>query len=158
MSDDTGAPDPGSALIDPSTLIDSATEFGARAARHLVEDPVVWLTTVGSTGAPAPNPVWFLWDGGVVVDTFNLPGSARARHLQVNPHVSLNFAGNGQGGDIVVLAGVATLLPDAARADTIPAYLAKYAGHMARLGYDPAGFAAKYSLPIRITLARLRGH
>jgi hypothetical protein len=27
-----------------------------------------------------------------------------------------------------------------------------------RLGYEPAGFAAKYNLPIRITLTRLRGH
>jgi len=143
---------------DTAPLIDISTEFGQRAARHLAEDPVVWLTTVGAGGAPAPNPVWFLWDGGSVVDTFNLPGSARVQHVQANPRVSLNFAGNGQGGDIVVLAGVASLVPDAPGADAVPQYLEKYAPHMARLGYDPAGFAAKYSQAIRITLTRLRGH
>ena len=41
--------------------------------------------------------------------------------------MSLNFGGNGQGGDIVVLAGRAELAPDAGPADADPAYVAKYA-------------------------------
>ena len=28
--------------------IDTSTDFGARAARHLEDDLVVWLTTVGA--------------------------------------------------------------------------------------------------------------
>jgi hypothetical protein len=35
-------------------VIDEGTEFGARVARHLREDPVVWLTTVTPAGAPLP--------------------------------------------------------------------------------------------------------
>jgi hypothetical protein len=31
------------------------SDFGARAARHLRPDPVVWLTTVGASGTPAPT-------------------------------------------------------------------------------------------------------
>ncbi len=45
-------------------MIDESTEFGARVARHLREDIVVWMTTVTPDGSPLPMPVWFHWDGG----------------------------------------------------------------------------------------------
>ena len=48
-------------------MIDLETEFGARVARHLREEIVVWMTTVSPSGAPLPRPVWFLWDGDIVV-------------------------------------------------------------------------------------------
>lgn len=137
--------------------IDEASEFGARAARHLREDPVVWMTTVGTKGAPAPNPVWFLWDGAAAVRVFTLPESDRVRHLRANPHVSLNFAGNGQGGDIVVLSGIATLDPDGPQADELPDYLAKYEQHIPRIGLTPQLFRQRYGMPVTITLTRLRG-
>ena len=38
---------------------------------------------------------------------FGLPATARARNIRANPQVSLNFAGDTRGGDIVVLAGEA---------------------------------------------------
>ena len=88
-------------------MIDESTEFGARVARHLREDRVVWLTTVTPSGAPLPSPVWFWWDGEETVRVFSLPDTGRVRAVQNNPKVSLNFAGNGQGGDIVVLSGEA---------------------------------------------------
>ena len=138
--------------------IDEGGEFGARAARHLREDPVVWLTTVGAGGAPSPNPVWFLWDGTATVRVFSLPDAARVRHVQANPMVTLNFAGDGGGGDVVVLSGTAELRPDDAPADAVPEYLTKYAEHISRIGLTPRTFAERYSLPISITLTRLRGH
>jgi len=45
-------------------LIDEGSELGARVARRLREETVVWLTTVAPSGAPLPRPVGFLWDGG----------------------------------------------------------------------------------------------
>ena len=90
-------------------MIDEGTEFGARAARHLRDDRIVWLTTVTPAGAPLPSPVWFLWDGSETVLLFSLAGTARTRNIEANPHVSLNFAGDGSGGDIVVLSGRATI-------------------------------------------------
>jgi hypothetical protein len=33
-------------------MIEETTEFGARVARHLREETVVWLTTVTPSGAP----------------------------------------------------------------------------------------------------------
>ena len=142
----------------PAFTIDESTAFGARAARHLREDPVVWLTTVTPSGAPSPNPVWFGWDGAATLRLYSLPDAARVAHLRANPRVSLNFAGDGRGGDIVVLSGTAALAPERPPADQDAEYLAKYAEHIHRIGLTPDGFAARYSLPVLITLHRLRGH
>jgi PPOX class probable F420-dependent enzyme len=137
-------------------VFDDTSDFGARAARHLREEIVVWLTTVSPRGAPLPMPVWFIWDGDESVSVYSQPG-ARVRNLESNPHVSLNFSGDGRGGDIVVLSGTATLDRDA-RADADEAYVAKYADHIARIGHTPESFADNYSVPVRIRLGRLRGH
>ncbi len=138
-------------------MIDQSTEFGARVARHLREDPVVWLTSVTRAGAPLPRPVWFLWDGAETVSLFSLPG-ARVRNIEANPRVTLNFAGDGAGGDIVVLSGTAAVLADAPGADAVRDYVERYAPRMERMGMTPAQFAARYSVPVRITLTALAGH
>jgi len=138
-------------------MIDESTAFGARAARHLREEIVVWLTTVTPSGAPLPMPVWFTWDGAETVLMYSMEG-ARVRNIEANPRVSLNFTGDGRGGDIVVLSGSATLeraLPPAHRDDD---YLAKSDEHITRIGLTPETFAARYCVPVRITLERLRGH
>jgi PPOX class probable F420-dependent enzyme len=137
--------------------IDESTDFGARAARHLREEIVVWLTTVTPRGLPLPNPVWFLWDGADTVAMYSMPG-ARVRNVEANPLVSLNFAGDGGGGDIVVLSGTAAIDGDAPGADRDDDYVAKYSEHITRIGYTPEQFAARYSVPVRIELTRLRGH
>jgi PPOX class probable F420-dependent enzyme len=139
-------------------MIDEGTEFGARAARHLRDDRIVWLTTVTPAGVPLPSPVWFLWDGGETVLLFSLAGIARTRNIEANPHVSLNFAGDGSGGDIVVLSGRATIELDAPPAHRVETYVEKYIWGFDRLGVTPEQFAARYSVPIRIRLTRLRGH
>jgi PPOX class probable F420-dependent enzyme len=137
-------------------VFDDTSDFGARTAQHLREEIVVWLTTVSPRGAPLPMPVWFIWDGDESVSVYSQPG-ARVRNLESNPHVSLNFPGDGRGGDIVVLSGAATLDRDA-RADADDGYVAKYADHIARIGHTPESFADAYSVPVRIRLERLRGH
>ena len=137
-------------------MIDESTEFGARTARHLRDEIVVWLTTVTPRGAPLPMPVWFVWDGAESVSMYSQPG-ARIRNIEANGHVALNFSGDGRGGDIVVLSGVAAIDRDAG-ADQDPGYLAKYHEHITRIGMTPEAFADRYSVPVRIRLGRLRGH
>jgi PPOX class probable F420-dependent enzyme len=137
-------------------VIDESTEPGARAARHLREEVVVWLTTVSPAGAPMPRPVWFLWDGAESVSVYSLPG-ARVRNLESNPRVSLNFRGTEQGGDIVVLSGTAAIDPAAPPADRADAYLAKYREHIARIGMTPESFAERYRVPLRVSIERVRG-
>jgi len=138
-------------------VIDESTEFGARVARHLRDEIVVWLTTVTPRGTPLPMPVWFVWDGAGSVTMYSQP-SARVRNIEANPRVSLNFSGDGRGGDIVVLSGVATIGQGAPPADQNSDYLAKYHEHIARIGMTPETFVERYSVPVRIELERLRGH
>jgi PPOX class probable F420-dependent enzyme len=138
-------------------IVDESTDFGARAAAHLRDDIVVWLTTISDKSGPLPMPVWFVWDGAETVRMFSQDG-ARVRNLAADPRVSLNFAGNGRGGDIVVLSGRATVEPDAPPADRVDAYVEKYSEHIARIGLTPEQFGVKYANPVRIELTRLRGH
>ena len=137
-------------------IIDESTAFGARVAAHLREEIVVWMTVVAPKSGPIPMPVWFLWEGGETVRMFSRDG-ARIRNLEANPLVSLNFAGDGRGGDIVVVTGSAAVTDDVP-ASQVPAYVAKYAGLIERNGWTPDSFAADYSVPMRITVERLRGH
>jgi PPOX class probable F420-dependent enzyme len=138
-------------------IVDESTGFGARAAAHLREEVVVWLTTISPKSGPLPMPVWFLWDGADTVLMFSQDG-ARVRNIEADPRVSLNFGGDGRGGDIVVLSGRATVDRDAPAADRVEPYLEKYAEHIERVGPTPEQFAARYSVPIRIELTGLRGH
>ena len=138
-------------------VIDESTEFGARVARHLREEFVIWLTTVTPAGWPLPRPVWFHWDGGGSIMVYSQPG-ARVRNVEANPRVTLNFAGDGRGGDIVVLSGNAAVDAGAPPADRAGDYRAKYDGHIARIGMTPATFAQRYSAPLRIDLTRVSGH
>jgi PPOX class probable F420-dependent enzyme len=138
-------------------MIDQSTEFGARVARHLREEIVVWLTTVTPKGAPLPSPVWFVWDGAELVNMYSLPG-ARVRNIEANPRVTLNFGGDGEGGDIIVLSGMATVDRDAPPADQATKYRTKYDPHIARIGMTPETFAARYSAPVRVDFTGLRGH
>ncbi len=140
-----------------SVIPDSA--FGQRACSRLAAEKVVWLTTTAADGTPQPNPVWFLWDDdSESVLVYNANDANRLDHVAVRPRVSLNFDGDGHGGDIVVLAGVAEQALDVPSADQHDGYLAKYSADVQRVSGDPAGFAKRYSVPLRIRITKVRGH
>lgn len=137
--------------------IDTSTDFGARAAGHLADDTVVWLTTVGPDHTPQPSPVWFLWDGETVL-IYSQPGTPKLRNIAARPRVSLNFDGNGQGGDIVVVTGDAWVDADSPPGNEVPAYVEKYTNGLQSLGMTPDQFAQAYAVPIRVRPTSLRGH
>lgn len=137
-------------------IIDESTEFGARVARHLREETVVWLTTVTPSGAPLPRPVGFLWDGGDNVTVYSQPG-ARIRNIRRNPRVTLNFRGDPHGGDIVVLSGTAEVDESHPNAAENAAWVAKYATEWARAGMTAESFARRFSVPIQIALSAVHG-
>ena len=86
-------------------MIDESTDLGALVARHLREDRIAWLTTVTPGGAPLPSPSG---SGGTATTTCSssrCPTPPRTRNIEHNPKVALNFAGDGSGGDIVILSG-----------------------------------------------------
>ena len=138
-------------------MIDQDAEFGARAARRLRDEVVIWMTTITRDGAPLPRPVWFLWDGNDSAVMYSRP-SPRVRNLESNPRVTLNFDGDGEGGDIIVFSGTAAVDPELPPADRSPEYLAKYDGHIAGIGMTPETFAKAYSVPVRIRFTRIDGH
>lgn len=138
-------------------MIDTTTEFGQRVARRLAEERIAWLTTIDSNGAPQPRPIWFLWDGETFL-IYSRPGTAKLRHIAERPQVALNLDGDGLGGDIVVFSGQAELDLLAPPADQVAAYVAKYQPGFARIRMTPAEFAASYSVALRVTPLKLRGH
>lgn len=137
-------------------LPDPSTAFGRRVRERLAEDAVVWLTTVGADGTPQPNPVWFLWEGEDTILIYNQAGAKRLAHVKASARVSLNFDGDGRGGDIVVFTGVAELLEDFPLAHEHPPFAEKYAEETARLFQDAADFARGYPAAMRVRLTRVR--
>jgi PPOX class probable F420-dependent enzyme len=138
-------------------MLDERTEFGQRAARRLREERIAWLTTVSPKGTPQPVPVWFLWDSSTSVLLYSQPDTPKLRNIGENPRVSLHLDGNGRGGDIVICMGVARISDDPS-ADQVAEYVEKYAELIERNRWTSASFAADYSVPVRITISRIRGH
>lgn len=138
-------------------MIDLNTEFGQRVARRLAEERIGWLTTVDATGTPQPRPVWFLWQEGSLL-IYSRPGTRKLEHFARNPRVALNLDGDGMGGDIVVLTGMAVIDGNAPPADQAPAYVEKYSAAMQRIGMTAEQFAQTYSVAVRVTVDHLRGH
>lgn len=137
--------------------IDTATPLGQRAAQRLANDRLIWFTTVSRDGTPQPSPIWFLWDGDSVL-MYSQPNTPKLRNIEANPRVSLHFDGNGQGGDIVVLTGEARLADHESLTDNFARYSEKYGAMIQRIGMDAETFSKTYSVPVRISLTRLRGH
>ena len=138
-------------------MIDLNTEFGQRVARRLAKERIGWLTTVDALGGPQPRPVWFLWqDDNLLI--YSRPATRKLAHIAHNPRVALNLDGDGMGGDIVVLTGVAQIDPAAPSADQVPDYVEKYADGFARIGMTAQQFAGVYSVTIRVAVNGLRGH
>jgi PPOX class probable F420-dependent enzyme len=117
------------------------------------------LTTVDPQGTPLPSPVWFSWDGSSVL-VYSEPDKPKLRNIQRNPRVALNFDGDGQGGNIVIIGATATISEEMPPATQVPAYAKKYdaGGFYRRIGLTGEQFASRYSIPIVIRPANLRGH
>jgi PPOX class probable F420-dependent enzyme len=136
--------------------IDTSTSFGGRVAKQLADELILWLTTVGRSGAPHPNPVWFLWTGSEIL-VFSQRGKAKLHNIAANPSVAANFNATHTGGDIGVISGAA-LVDDKGPTDAErSAYDKKYTDQMAGLNMSPEEFHQEYPVLIRITPATLRG-
>jgi len=137
--------------------IDTGSEFGGRAARRLRDELIYWLVTVDPDGTPQPSPVWALWDGETFL-IYSQQDTPKLRNVASRPRVALHLDGDGRGGDIVIMTGDARILSDAPPADRVPEYIAKYGEGIRRIGMTPESFARAYSVAVRVTPARLRGH
>ncbi len=134
-------------------MLDTSTETGARAGRRLQEEEIAWLTTVRADGQPQPVPVWFLWDGETFL-IYSQPNRPKLRNIAKNPRVALNLNSSAHGGDVVRVEGTAEIAEDVPPATDIGEYVEKYRAAIARIGFDPEGFARAYSVPVLVTPTR----
>ncbi|MCA1717848.1 MAG: TIGR03667 family PPOX class F420-dependent oxidoreductase [Actinobacteria bacterium] len=134
-------------------MLDTTTEAGGRAERRLREEEIAWLTTVRSDGQPQSVPVWFFWDGEKFL-VYSQPGRQKLRNIERDPRVDLNLNSNAQGGDVVRVEGPAEIVEDAPPATEVPEYVEKYRDAIARIGFDPEGFARAFSVALRLTPTR----
>ena len=138
--------------------IDTTTEFGERTVRRLNQEAIGWLTTVDASGTPQPSPIWFVWDGETAL-IYSQPNTPKLRHIAANPKVSLHLDGDGRGGDIIILTGEARIDESAPTSDQYPEYQSKYLGTIENgLKMTATSFAQAYSVPVRFTPAKVRGH
>ncbi len=138
-------------------MIDTRTEFGARAEQRLREDGIGWLVTVSRDGTPQPNPVWFVWDGASVL-IYSAPDQAKLRNIESNPNVALHLDSRSGGDDIVIVTARADVDRSAPPVHENPPYVTKYRQEMLRLGLgSPEEMAETYSVPIRLIPRKVRG-
>lgn len=139
-------------------LPDKTTPFGQRVANRLHEELIIWLTTTDSKGTPQPAPVWYWWDDkNQNILIYSKANAKREAHLRANPRVSLNFDGNKQGGDIIVLTGNVVFSNDPPAYQNQP-YVEKYSELIKRNFGTPETFAERYPVTLRIKPLSIRGH
>jgi PPOX class probable F420-dependent enzyme len=119
---------------------------------------MIWLTTVRSDGVPQPSGVWFHWDGEDIL-IFSEPDAPKVTNIHRNPHVALNLDGDGTGGSLVIIAGVARILPDRPDAQRLTSYRQKYA-HLSHnnLRIDVEDMLRRFSAAILITPTHYLAH
>ena len=136
--------------------IDPNTEFGAHVLKRLSDEQVIWLTTVRPDGIPQPNPVWFLWDGENVL-ILSQSSAKKVSHIRTNPKVALNFNSTLDGGDVVIITGVATIDANPLTASERAGYLEKYRQGLIDINMTSENFEPAYSTIIRVTPSHMRG-
>lgn len=142
----------------PFQLPQKTTSFGQRVAKRLQEELIIWLTTTDSKGTPQPAPVWYWWDDkNQNFLVYSQANAKREAHLHANPRVSLNFDGDKQGGDIIVLTGKVVFSDDPPAYQHQP-YVEKYSALIKRSFGTPEIFAERYPVTLRIQPLSIRGH
>lgn len=122
---------------------------------RLDEELVAWMTTVDPAGQPQTSPVWFLVQGESIV-VYSLAQTPRTRNIVANPRVSLNLNSTREGGEVVVIEGLAEVIEGGPPADEDLDYVAKYETAMEDMNMTPRSFAADYPVRIHVQPTRLR--
>lgn len=133
--------------------LDLQKQRDAHFDARLHEELIIWLSTVRSDGRPHLVPVWFLWDSGTIL-MFSMPNVQKVRNIQHQSRVALALDTKDEGEDVVIVEGVAELLPDGTVDSTLPAYVEKYRVQMTVIGTSPEKMAREYTQAIRITPTR----
>jgi len=138
-------------------MINFKTKFGRKAWKHIKEEVVIWLTTLGPDGMPHPRPVWFVWDQGDIL-IYSQPDAFKVKHIKKHKKVALNFNTDPKGDiDVVVILGTARIDKSAPPPHQHSAYLKKYRELIPELKMTYDEYGRGYSTAIRITPTAIRG-
>ncbi len=122
--------------------------------RHLIEDRVLWLTTVSPTGRPIPRPIWFFWDDAHIL-IYSLNTAVRVANIRTNEWVSAHFNSGVEGEDAVEIAGVAEIVDSAPLPSANELYMAKYGRDIeGATDFDLESVDRDFRTLIRIELVR----
>ncbi len=120
----------------------------ARVRRFLETEPVIWLSSTRSDGAPHLVPTWFVWDGEAIV-IMSKPGAVKVRNLRADPRAMLALGDAEDDFDVGLLEARAEVQTEPAAG--LPAgFEAKYADRIRALELTPAQFARTYAQVIRL--------
>lgn len=138
-------------------MIEWNGQVGSVVRRRMMDEHLVWLTTVGPDGTPRPSLVWFVPDGHDLV-IYSQPDTPKLANIARSPKVALNFDSDGDDGGVAILFGSAAVDSRVPPADENPSYLLRYRDRIEKgLGMTPAEFGADYRVPIRVTPVAIRG-
>lgn len=138
-------------------MVDLASDFGRVVQQHLLQEHVIWLTTVDSKLTPQPRPVWFIWQDDAFL-IFSQAKAQKIKHIATNPRVALHF-NTDETGDrhVIVFTGQAAVDAECPAAHAVPAYFEKYEEGIAGLEMTPEEFSREYSTAIKIRPTEVRG-
>ena len=136
-------------------VFDSESAQDQHALERLERDKIAWLTSVTPDGQPQTFPVWFLWEAGEVL-VYSSKKAKRNANIAANPRVSIHLEGDSDGGDLVIVEGMARIDNATPAPDRHEAYMAKYGEWMVRDLGSVEAFLAEYIVPVRITPTRGR--
>ncbi len=126
-----------------------------RVTQRLVEEQIIWFTTMRADGMPTPTPVWFHWDGERVL-IFSQENALKLRNIRHNPQVALNFHTDADGGDVAILLGTAAIDSEPVSPAQFAAYVAKYEQGIKMINMTPESMRQSYSAVIRVTPNHVR--
>ncbi|MFI5272219.1 MAG: pyridoxamine 5'-phosphate oxidase family protein [Ktedonobacterales bacterium] len=132
--------------------LDLARARDAHIAARLRDDLIIWLATTRPDGRPHLVPVWFHWDGATIL-IFSIPNQ-KIRNLQHQAQVVLGLDNTDLGEDVVLIEGIAELLPRDEVAPRLAPYASKYAGKLQEMGWTLDTMAQSYTETIRISPTR----
>jgi PPOX class probable F420-dependent enzyme len=136
-------------------MINFDDELGQRVLQRLLDEEVIWLTTVDGRGQPQPRPVWFHWDGQSLL-ILSQKEAAKVRHIRRNPNIALHFNTDQNGGDVAVLHGQAVMSEELSD-ERFQAYGQKYRAGIQGIGMTLELMRQDYGTVILITPTKLRG-
>lgn len=139
-------------------MVDSSTEFGAKAARRLRQEGILWLVTVRHDRTPQPSPVWFFWDGETIL-IYSQPNTQKLRNIARSAKVALHLNTDQWGNEVVIVTGEARIEEAAPLAREVPAFVQKYVHELnsAKSLEDFDRIMNGYDVAIRVTPTGLRG-